>query len=121
MREPWEEVLDEKLPRNDKEIPIVGRDWMLETDQPNNPQSEMQALMEASPGHEPVWEEPAETGIELLLDTVLSEEEKSVIEATIFAGHSIRKASEILGMPKSTVHRLQQSALEKLRKELGNG
>jgi RNA polymerase sigma factor (sigma-70 family) len=124
MSDSWEELADKPLPRYDNEIPAAT--WLLEqfADRPV-PETELQAIMETRPG-EPVPTSKQETRNtnERLADIVendLSEDERSVIEVTVFAGHSIRNAAKILGLPKTTVHRLKISALARIEKLLEMG
>lgn len=121
----WEELANRPLPRYDKEIP--SSDWVLEKNSPAaTPDTDIQAVMETLP-YDTVpdsKETPTLEGrVMNIVETELSAEERDVIEATIFAGHSVRKSAEILGLPKSTVHRLQKSALDRIRKllEMENG
>ena len=122
----WEEWVDQPLPRYGKEIPIVGRNWLLEVDDTATPETDYQALMEAEPYAEPrVSQDHLDRSNnrynlddpDLLAAQLadLSEEEQAVIDCMIIAGHSVRKTAEILGWPKSTVHRIKTSALERLR------
>lgn len=126
--ETWEDVADQPLPRYAMEESVVGRLWLLESGhlwEANKPESELQALMEAKPGDDPVeprnWKGSIYSEVEQIVDTMLTDEERDVIQVTVFAGHSVRKASEILGWPKSTVHRLKQSALRIIERELNVG
>lgn len=120
--ETWEEVVERPLPRVTMEEPIVGRTWILENRNVRQPETEIQALMETAPFQEPaVSKEELQNGMSALMDmmmSILTEEEKAVIETTVIAGHSIRNAAEILGMPKSVVHRLKQSALRTIREQV---
>lgn len=129
----WEEWVDQPLPRNVNEIPIVGRYWLLENPDGNRPESELQALMETEPYGTPKLlvnhddgltdrDDPGHSDSETdLLGghwDALSEQEQAVLDCMIVAGHSVRKTAEILGMPKSTVHRIKDSALNILRKRM---
>lgn len=111
------------MPRFAKEIPVAGRDWLLE--HPSVPETELQALMEAEPNQTLALSKDvmgaAEDAVVASLDlSALSEEELAVVEVTVFAGHSVRNAARILGWHKSTVHRLKQSALAVLRQRMEN-
>lgn len=121
MTEAWEEVYDQPDPRKVNEVPSPG--WVFTSRQAGTPETELQALMETAPGHEPHVSTEAKhaqaDGLEILLE-YLDENERAVIEATIIAGHSIRKAGQLLGLPSTTVHRIQQSALNRLRTFLEN-
>ena len=126
MSESWEEIHNKPLPRYSLEEPIVGRIWLLETGgiwERQQPKSDIQALMEAGPNEPELLSEPQSTDVADRLDRIvasaLTDDERAVIEVTVFAGHSIRKASEILGWPKSTVGRLKKSALRIIERELG--
>lgn len=131
-REPmsWEEIHEQPLPRYALEESLVGRLWLLDVNEPlypqSEPESELQALMEAEPHAEPRVPQGLQLDavdglsdrIDRIVETSLSEEERAVVEVTVFAGHSVRKASEILGWPKSTIHRLKLSALRVIEREL---
>ena len=121
----WREVYEKPLPRYALEEPIVGRMWLLETGgiwERQQPKSDIQALMEAGPNEPELLQEPQSTDladrVDRIVASVLTDEERAVIEVTVFAGHSIRKASEILGWPRSTVGRLKKSALQIIEREL---
>lgn len=123
----WEDVYNEPLPRT-IEDPITGKDWLLEDPynrvEPWQPDTELQAMMETEPGghQQTSKEELANTSswYDDILNAMdaLTEEERAVIEVTVIAGHSIRKAAEILGMPKSTVYRIKKSALNIIKREI---
>ena len=111
----WEEITEAPFPRHDLEIPVVGRTWLLE--ETRRPQSELQALMETEPNHPPDWSDPTPEGerVAWLMLNELNEDERAVLEVTVIAGHSIRKAADILGLPKSSVHRIKVSALARIK------
>jgi len=115
----WEELVAQPDKRFVYEIPLVGRYWLLENAEPPQPETDLQALMEAAPHEPPRTSKEAQTSLnDLVADIVakeLSPEERSVIEITVYAGHSIRTAAKMLGWPKSTVHRLRSSALERIK------
>ena len=128
MSESWEEIHGKPLPRYSLEEPIVGRTWLLESGgiwERQQPKSDIQALMEAGPNEPELLQEPQSNALADRLDRivsyVLTEEERAVIEVTVYAGHSIRKASEILGWPKSTIGRLKKSAIQVIERELNAG
>lgn len=118
--ETWQEIVDKPLPRAALEVPV--QPWLLELN-PAMPETELQALMETEPNGVPATskEELRSTveRIEQIVENDLSDEERAVIEVTVYAGHSIRKAASILGWPKSTVHRLKESAIRIIERELG--
>lgn len=117
----WQDVLKERYttPQNE-----VLQPWVFETQ--NNPavlpETDMQAMQQCGPHVEPASSKQnhreSMDRVQVLLETVLDDDERAVIEATVIAGHSIRRASDILGWPSSTVHRLKQSALSRLEKFL---
>ena len=123
----WEVEYRKGIPRNRREV--AAPDWVFERQNTTaTPQSELEAMMMAVPGEEPqpvvnhhgpdVWDNLDET-IGVLLE--LSDEEKQVMEARHVAGLSIRESAEALGLPKSTVHRIEQSALERIRRRANVG
>ena len=121
MSESWEDIVDKPLPRAALEVPTPP--WLLELG-PAMPETEIQALMETAPNEVPaVSKEQLRSTvdrIEYIVEHVLSDEERAVIEVTVYAGHSIRKAATILGWPKLTVHRLKESAVKIIDRELRN-
>lgn len=120
MSDSWEELVDKPMPRFDLEIPVAGRTWMLEHDE--QPETFLQALMETPPGgtqRESKEEQRHHIHhIYYVVENELSDEERAVLECTVIAGHSIRDAAKLLGWPKSTVHRIKQSALERMKRIL---
>jgi RNA polymerase sigma factor (sigma-70 family) len=77
--------------------------------------------MEAEPNHAPrTTQDQLQRVDQQVVDAVniLSEDERNVIEVAVMSGHSIRDTARILGMPASTVQRLKQKALTKLREEI---
>ena len=118
MSDPWEDIINEPDRRFDKESPVAGRDWLLERPSEYKPENEYQALMEAPPNAPPEQPETEHDRLAWIVENELSYEEKAVIEVIVFAGHSVRGAAEILGWPKSTVHRIHQSALSRIERLL---
>lgn len=120
MSETWQDVLNEPERRYTNEIPLAGRDWMLDGKdvvQPE-PETDMQALMEAAPFTEPRTSSEHQREVNWLIEDLVDEltnAEKDIIELTVYAGHSIRFAAKVLGIPKSTVHRMKRSALDQIR------
>lgn len=128
MNDDWEDLADKPMPRFDKEQPMDPTTWYfhnLMSKTSAMPDTEMEALMQTAPGdHIPASKDQLQTVVQEVYDIVenkLTEEEQAVIEVTVIAGHSIRDAAKILGWPKTTVHRLKRSALEIVRRELGDG
>ena len=120
MSETWQDVLDEPDKKYANEIPLAGRDWMLDgkdVHQPE-PETDLQALMEAPPHTEPRTSAEHQREVNQLVEDLVDElepYERAIIEYTVYAGHSIRMCGRMLGIPKSTVHRMKQAALEKIR------
>lgn len=112
----WEDVLKERYTTPQNEILMP---WVMEEQNPDTlPENEYQALMETEPHMEPQIDKAAmaasmETVLDLL-ETALPDDEREVIETTVIAGHSIRRAADILGRSKSDVLRLKQSGLRRL-------
>jgi hypothetical protein len=84
----------------------------------NRPQTPVEALLQCAPGDNPDLsvEELAElrTALADAFDQALTEEERWVVNATVIARTSLRK----MGVPKTTVARVRDNALEKLRNHL---
>lgn len=126
MSGPWDEIVNEPFPRYEREIPIVGRTWLLEQDK--TPDTELQAIMETAPGETiPVSVEEIASNlttstiaVENIVNNYLSAEEKAVIECCVYAGHSIRTAAAMLGWSKSVVGRLKKSGIETIRRVMEN-
>jgi len=121
--ETWQDIVEKPLPRTLEE-PVAGRTWILENHLDNQPETPFQALMEAAPHQESRISKQEVMSVETILSRIvdqhLTEEEKAVIETTLYAGHSIRTAAEILGIPKSVVHRLKNSAMQIIEREMRN-
>ena len=114
----WQDVLKERYttPQNE-----VLQPWVVEsTSDPHSlPDNHYAALLEAPPGVDPRQDKATMAAsmerVLDLLESVLDDDERAVIETTVIAGHSIRKAATILDWPPSTVHRIKQSALRRLK------
>lgn len=126
MADTWEDVLSEPESGSRKEIPAP--DWVF-TQRPDvqAPESEIEALMMAVPGEELDWADneiqpdtydklDSILGVQLDLDEV----EKEVLDALYVAGHSIRDAATILNIPQTTVWRIKESAIERIRRRSSN-
>lgn len=125
MAERWREVFEEKPSRKTREAPAP--DWVFDqhTDT-HKPSSELEALMMATPGEEGDWVADQDRGdtysnLEALLgvDLDLSELEMDVLDAVFVAGLSIREAADQLDLPPTTVWRIKESALNRIRKRVG--
>lgn len=126
MADRWQDVVNEPDSGSRKEIPAP--DWVFEQSAATaTPSSEIEALMMATPGEELGWADnniQPDTydrldeilGVKLDLDEV----EKEVLDALYVAGHSIRDAATILGIPQTTVWRIKESAIERIRRRSGN-
>jgi DNA-directed RNA polymerase specialized sigma24 family protein len=126
--ETWEDVLEENdEPEKRREIPAP--DWVFET-RPGiaTPNSELEALMMSTPGYDietPIDLDRGDTysnlqeilGVDLDLDEV----EEEVLDAVLVAGLSIREAADILGIPATTVWRIKDSAVTRIRQRINNG
>ncbi len=77
------------------------------------PESDIQALMEAPPGHEPVW--PPEPNDMLELIDQLGPEDRDLVNALVFERLSLRDAAQRFGVGKSTVARRRDRVFEELR------
>lgn len=97
-----------------------GRRRTLRTDNPRwfepprrTPDTELQALMETPPGHEP---EPVDvpSGLLDLLDE-LSDEDLDVLNAFVFERLSVREAATRFGVSKSTAARRRDRVFGVLR------
>lgn len=121
MGETWEDVLKENSPSKRREVPAP--DWVFESQSGiAQPETELEAMMMSPPGEdrEPVNHDHGDTyenledllGVELDLDDV----EMEVLDAVLVAGLSIREAAEVLGIPGTTVWRIKEGALERIRR-----
>ena len=107
-------------PRKTKEIPAP--DWVFNnTGDVHQPETELEALMVTAPGGT-TPQVPADRGDTYKnLDKILgvnldlSQVEMDVLDALFVAGHSIREAAEVLGIPQTTVWRIKESALSMIR------
>ena len=126
MSETWQDVYWEPEPSYRHEFPVAGRTWVLEN-KDKIPENETAALMEAAP-NEPIresWEQiqarheaVVERIEQIMLDRNFTDEERAVFEICVLAGHSVRIAEELIGIPKSTIHRIKTSILQILKEEL---
>lgn len=115
----WKLEIERADPRHDLEIPAP--DWVIQTHHHVQPETELEALMMSAPGdHIPeIVPKQLDTydaldeilGVELELDDV----ERSVLDALFVSGLSIRDAATVLGTSPSTVWRIKESALERIR------
>jgi DNA-directed RNA polymerase specialized sigma24 family protein len=116
----WRHELDKADPRHDLETPAP--DWVIQKHVAVQPENELEALMMTAPGeHIPeiviktddTYERLDEIlGVELELDDI----ERSVLDAVFVSGLSIRDAAEVLGTSPTTVWRVKESAMERIRK-----
>lgn len=116
----WKLLVEKPDPRTDLETPAP--DWYIQQHAPVQPMSEMEALMMTAPGdNEPETNQPdrgdtyenldATLGVSLELNDI----ERSVLDALFVAGLSIRDAAQVLGTSPSTVWRIKESALARIR------
>ncbi len=120
----WEREHARPLPRADYEKPVP--DWVLEQSPgTHRPESELEQLMTTPPGGHPDMLSNVDTGdtydnLENILgvDLELDEIEKDVLDALFVAGLSIRDASQTLGIPQTTVWRVKESAMTRIRKRI---
>lgn len=116
----WKKLVEKPDPRTDLEIPAP--DWYIQQHAPVQPMSELEALMMTAPGdNEPDTTEPDQgdtydnlddiLGVQLELDDI----ERSVLDALFVSGLSIRDAAAVLGTSPSTVWRIKESALKRIR------
>lgn len=116
----WKHELNKADPRHDLETPAP--DWVIQKHGAVQPENELEALMMTAPGeHIPeivrrdddTYERLDEIlGVELELDDV----ERSVLDAVFVSGLSIRDAAEVLGTSPTTVWRIKESAMERIRR-----
>ena len=87
------------------------------------PETEMQALMEADFGDEPEesWDEKHErfTVIHDAIEQVLDERERYVVEAKFWRGMGLDLTAREMGLSKTHVKRIRNSAMQKLAEVLG--
>lgn len=115
----WRDVMDEPEPRYDQEIPAP--DWVFTSTESAQPTSELEALMMSTPGHdvEYVPESGGDPYSFLEKDTGVSFDltdlERQVLDAVCISGLTVREAADVLGISKSTVDRVKNSALARIR------
>jgi DNA-directed RNA polymerase specialized sigma24 family protein len=118
----WQDLAETGLPRAAKEIPVP--DWQLEYRPAPTPSSELEALMMTAPGQEPVevhrYNDDTYKKLEEVLgvELDLSELEMSVLDCVFVAGLSIRDTGSVLGLPKSTVQRIKDTTLNRIRQQV---
>lgn len=111
---------DKPDPRKTKEYPAPA--WVFDnTSDLHQPTGELEAIMVTAPGGTQP-QVPADRGDTYKnLDSILGVEldlaqvEMDVLDALFVAGHSIREAAEVLGIPQTTVWRIKESALSMIR------
>lgn len=127
MGETWEDVLEE--PENGKRKEVPAPDWVFETRTGlAQPQTELEALMMAAPGDHPATTVDHNHGDTyqnlqkmLGIDLDIDEVEQEVLDAVLVAGLSIREAADILGIPATTVWRIKEGALDRIRRRVHDG
>ena len=118
----WQVEIETNFPRQAKETPVP--DWQLEYSPTPTPSSETEALMMTAPGQDPQpvysYDDDTYTRLSELLsvDLALSELEISVLDCVFVAGLSIRTTAEVLGLPKSTVQRIKDTTLNRIRQQV---
>ena len=118
----WETELETGLPRAAKETPVP--DWQLTHRPAPLPSSELEALMMTAPGQEPAevhrYNDDTYRRLEELLgvELDLSDLEISVLDCVFVAGLSIRTTAEVLSLPKSTVQRIKDTTLNRIRQQV---
>ena len=110
----WEDELG-PLPRKDKEIP--SPQWFIDKnrDQVGLTGDWFASLMSEAPNHHDEPEPAEEPEMGEYAHYGLSEDEKTVLDATVMAGLSVRQAADQLPWSPSTVWRLHTSALERIK------
>jgi DNA-directed RNA polymerase specialized sigma24 family protein len=116
----WKHEAERADPRHDLETPAP--DWVIQKHVAVQPENELEALMMTAPGeHTPeIVRKDDDTydrldeilGVELELNDV----ERSVLDALYVSGLSIRSAAEVLGTSPTTVYRIKESAMERIRR-----
>jgi RNA polymerase sigma factor (sigma-70 family) len=122
----WKLEQEKPVDKHDRSIPVP--DWVINQTVGQQPAAnQLEALIMTAPGaHEPyiVPTEHQETWASL--DTTLgvqlnlTEEERDILSARYVAGLTVRDTASILGIPKSTVSRIELSALDRIRKRINN-
>lgn len=116
----WRHEVDKADPRHDLETPAP--DWVIQKHVAVQPENELEALMMTAPGehipeivvkNDDTYERLDEIlGVKLDLDDI----ERSVLDAVFVSGLSIRAAAEVLGTSPTTVWRVKESAMERIRR-----
>lgn len=110
--EPWEDV-PEIRERYDQEVPFstFGGDWVVDRFWKATPHNATEALMS-----DEIFVEPVDN--DEYAGYNLSGREIDVLNCRVQAGLSVRETARLLDMPRATVHRLERTALDKIRKIL---
>jgi DNA-directed RNA polymerase specialized sigma24 family protein len=101
-----------------REIPVEVPSWWVSRTQPQN---EYEALMRCAPGEEPrasVTERLAAKEATATAFQCLTPEELWVVNATVIERMSLRQLARQIGATKTTIARIRDRGLQKLRKEL---
>jgi DNA-directed RNA polymerase specialized sigma24 family protein len=101
-----------------REIPVEVPSWWESRTQPQN---EYDALMRCAPGQEPqasVTERLAAKEATATAFSCLTPEELWVVNATVIERLSLRQLARQIGATKTTIARIRDRGLQKLRKEL---
>jgi len=122
----WRKEAQSKLPENRREIPSPA--WVFENGSGNViPETETEALMMTPPGgHIPeTHKAPTDDIYQMLedeygIDLDMTDDERDVMDAIHISGLSIREAASVLGMSKSTVQRISDSTMSRIRKRIAN-
>jgi DNA-directed RNA polymerase specialized sigma subunit len=115
----WKHELEKADPRHDLEPPAP--DWVIQTHHKVQPETELEALMMTAPGEHTPEIVPKDVDTYEALDQILgvklelNDVERSVLDALFVSGLSIRDAADVLGTSPSTVWRIKESALARIR------
>ena len=115
----WRLELEKADPRHDLEIPAPA--WVIQTRHTVQPETELETLMMTAPGDNIPETVPKDQDTYDTLDEILgvklelNDIERSVLDALFVSGLSIRDAATVLGTSPSTVWRIKESSLERIR------
>jgi len=115
----WRHEIERADPRHDLETPAP--DWVIQTHHRVQPETELEALMMTAPGEHTPETVPKDVDTYDTLDQILGVElelndvERSVLDALFVSGLSIRDAADVLGTSPTTVWRIKESTLARIR------
>lgn len=106
---------------SEREFPVSDDALVWQKARPKRPFTPLEALMQAQPGSEPEASQMELLALrDVLADAIdaLAPRERWVFNANVIEGQGVRRIAQDLGIAKSTVHLILQTAKRKLRERL---